>query len=809
MAAPSNILRLLLVVIAAVAPSTATADDAAQSFQTDVLPILQRRCAECHGDDVQEAGIHLTKPQSADDLAAAPHTWFRALDQIAAGHMPPEGEPPLSAAEQAAIIGWIEGDLTDDLIARQRRQGRSKFRRLSRAEYLNTFEDLFGYRPNPDLLPADGRVDGYTKVSQALSLSSEGAYGYYQVARELVDRWVLRPVPKLDNAIIRAEAMESGQSKGHSLVLDDGWIVSFNTDDTSGRLKYGGVRTPGVHKLRMHVYAYQSDEPLLFGVYAGKTLSYPQEIELLDILEAPAGKPTVVETELYLKERAGLRLIPFGIGVQVPKNSQASECQGPGLAVQWMEVEEPARPILADQWLTADFPEDLDAAMRNPRVRLGDKGSYRYGSLTPDEFVDLMRTTFTRVAPRILRRDLTEVEMNDVLAVVRRGLDEDQPLQQIFCDRVTDMLASPEFFCVIESPGELSDFELASRLSYFLWNSTPDARLLDLARAGKLRDPQVLRSETDRLLDDPRSDRFVEDFLDQWLDLHAIDDTTPDGQLYPEYDDVLKFSSLRETRATFRRVLRENRSVREFVAPSELLVNARLAKHYGVEGVGGAELRPVDIPPGLPFGGLWTQPAILKVTADGSSTSPVKRGVWVSERLLGVPISPPPPNIEPINPDTRGATTLREQLALHSAHRSCAGCHKQFDPFGFALENFDVMGQYRERYRLLDAEVAALPAHQRQGRPLWLSGLAVDGSGVTPEGESFADIVELREHLGRQPEKLAWGVAWHLATYATANVTEDLDRRAIQTIVDAAAEDGYCLRSTVHALVQSELFRWK
>ncbi|MEX1223692.1 MAG: DUF1592 domain-containing protein, partial [Pirellulales bacterium] len=661
---------------------------------------------------------------------------------------------------------------------------RSKFRRLSRAEYLNTFEDLFGYRPNSDPLPADGRVDGYTKVSDALSLSSEGAYGYSQVARELVNRWVLRPTPKLDNTITRAEAMESGQSKGHSLV-------------------------PGVHKLRMHVYAYQSDEPLLFGVYAGKTLSYPQEIELLDVLEAPAGKPAVVETELYLKERAGIRLIPFGIGVQVPKNSQASECRGPGLAVQWMEVEEPARPIRADQWLTADLPEDLRAAMRNPRVRLGDKGSYRYGSLTEDEFVDLMGTTLTRVGARILRRDLTAAEMTELLSEVRQGLQQDQPLQQVFLERVTDLLASPEFFCVIESPGELSEFELAARLSYFLWNSTPDEQLLQVARAGKLRDPAVLRAQTDRLLDDPRSDRFVEDFLDQWLDLHAIDDTTPDSQLYPEYDDVLKFSSLQETRATFRRMLRENRSVGEFIAPRQLLVNARLAEHYGVEGVSGAELRPVNVPPGSPFGGLWTQPAILKVTADGSSTSPVKRGVWVSERLLGVPISPPPPNIEPINPDTRGATTLREQLALHSAHRSCAGCHKQFDPFGFALENFDVMGQYREHYRLLDAEVAALPAHRRQGAPLWLSGLAVDGSGVTPEGESFADIVELREHLDRHPEKLAWGVAWHLATYATGAVTDDIDRRAVQAIVDASAEDGYRLRSTLHALVQSELFRWK
>lgn len=796
----------LTVVVAAIAVHTTSAADTAQTFRAKVQPIFKTRCAQCHGADKPEADINLVQDRSPERLLDDEHVWFRVLDQLQFEQMPPEGEEPLSPAERKEVIGWIQGELTDSLAARQREAGRAKFRRLSRAEYLNTFEDLFGYRPDENLLPEDGRVDGYTKVSGALPFSSDGAYGYYQIAQELVDRWVLDRLPKEgESNVIRAMARDSGQSPGHSLVLDDNWIVSFNTDDTSGRLIYPGVKTPGVHKLRVHVYAYQSDKPLAFGIYTGKTHSYPQEIELAALLEAPPGKPAIVETELYLKERSGLRVIPFGLGVQVPKNQQASECKGPGLALQWLEDEGPPRPILADRWLLADFPDDLVAAMRGPRIYLREKGGYSYTKMTHEEFLALMRTTLRRVGARVLRRDLTEQELDERLLPVAKGLEEEENLKVVVRAAFVDLLASPEFFCVVESPGELSDFALASRLSYFLWNSTPDDELLELARAGKLSDPAVLKKQTDRLIDDPKSDHFVSDFLDQWLDLHAIDDTSPDKKLYPEYDDVLKFSSIEQTRAFFRRVLRENRSVREFVAPGWVAANSRLAEHYGLTNVKGVDLQFVNLPKDSSFGGLWTQPAILKVTADGSSTSPVKRGVWMSQRLLGQPIAPPPPNIEPINPDTRGATTLREQLALHSSEGTCASCHKNFDPYGFALESFDVMGQHRANYRILSEQDDAAA----KDGPRWHDGPAVDPSGVTPGGEKFDDIAALRKLLAAQPEKLAWGVTSHLATYATGAPTTPLDRKAIEQIVAAAAKDDYRLRALIHGLVQSELFRYK
>jgi len=279
--------------------------------------------------------------------------------------------------------------------------------------------------------------------------------------------------------------------------------------------------------------------------------------------------------------------------------------------------------------------------------------------------------------------------------------------------------------------------------------------------------------------------------------------------LYPEYDEFLKLSSAKETEGFFRKVLDENLSVRHFVDSPWALVNDELAEHYGLPEMTGTQLRKVDLPKSLPYGGLWTQSAVMKVTANGTNTSPVKRGVWVAERLLGIHIPPPPPNINPVEPDVRGAKTLREQLALHRGSGSCAACHAKFDPYGFALESFDVTGGFRQKYREVNPEVVAIPAHQRKGRPTWRDGLPVDASGETPDGQKFTGIGELRQALSKHPEQLSRGVTRHLITYATGTPPNGLDQQAIEHIVKSTAADDYGLRSLVHAIVQSELFRWK
>ena len=356
-----------------------------------------------------------------------------------------------------------------------------------------------------------------------------------------------------------------------------------------------------------------------------------------------------------------------------------------------------------------------------------------------------MTKSFGAIGARLYRRDLNEQELSASVKNYMEAVDAGMPLKQAFVTEVAAMMTSPDFLCVVENPGRLTDFALASRLSYFLWNSTPDEELLEVARNGKLSDPQVLRAQTERLLRDAKSERFVKDFLDQWLGLWGIDNTTPDKDLYPEYDDLLKFSSVMETQATFRHMLDTNLSVRDFVAPRWAMLNDRLARHYGIPGVEGFAIREIQLPTDTPFGGIWTQASTMKVTANGTLTSPVKRGVWVSDRLLGISIPPPPPTAGAVDPDTRGASTLREQLALHSKEGSCKACHARFDPYGFALESFDVMGNFRTSYRVLTDSTSGEKSKQK-----WIDGLPVDCTGTTPDGKDFADARRVTRDAGRE-----------------------------------------------------------
>jgi mono/diheme cytochrome c family protein len=696
---------------------------AAAGLPAEVAAVIQNRCAGCHGGERPEAGVKLDGDWTAERLVAAEgNNWFRALHEIESKRMPPEEEEQPTDAERATVAKWIRGDLAQLQREHQLALGRAQLRRLSREEYSNTIYDLFGFRPPvAAMLPEDGRVDGYQKVAQALPLSAASVDGYMRLADRIVDR-LFTTSPAQPPGFKRYRALPSAQSGGHLLELDTETVVSFNSDANSGNLQPLDIRTPGLYKVRLSVYGYQTDKPLPFGIYAGHTGAYPQIIELLDVLDAPPGKPSVLETEIYLasadmNDKApvsdSIRVVPFGLGVPVPKNTLASDAakQGkPGLAVQWAEVAPVHSPSIADRFIAADFPPEFLTELRRLKA---DSRHYPPGtswpvskltSVKPDEFVAIMEKTIRRIAPRLFRRDLADDEIAAMMTAIKSDVDAGRNAADIVVDQFRNLLMDPDFFCIVEKPGPLTDFALASRLSYLLWNSTPDEQLLEAARQGKLRDSVVLREQTERMLADPKGKRFYKGFASQWLRLSAIDDTTPDPQLFPEYhrpeNDLLKWSSVAETEAFLALLAKENASVRELVDSRRVLANASLARHYGLPDVFGSVLREMKLPEGSPFGGLWTQPAVMKVTANGTNTSPVKRGVFVAERLLGVHIPPPPPNIEPISNDTSSATTLKEKLALHAGKGSCAACHAKFDGYGFALESFDPVGTFREFYRM-------------------------------------------------------------------------------------------------------------
>ena len=573
---------VLLILLAGLCRPAAAVEDPTASFAARAMPVLAAHCTSCHGGKKPEAQLSLESPRTAEQLRTDAKRWNRVAEQIEAGAMPPEGEKPLTPAEREALRGWIRGDLAAWLWQMQLQEGRSRFRRLSRNEYANTILDLFGFRP-PVLreLPIDGRVDGYDKISAALPFSSAGAAGFVKMTDDILAR-MLKPIPQDTERSYRFWACESEQSAGHILELPDGTKVSFNTDTTSGPLRPKnpdgtwtyppGPRIPGLHKLRISAYGYQTDKPLVFGIYAGHTAAYPQLLDLIKVLEAPPGQPAVIETEVYLRTQFDsdigisdhFRLIPFGIGVQVPKNSLAKDCKGPGLAVQWVDVTEPKLPLPGDRWLAADIPAELAE-----KIRLGDTFA-TLASLPPgtrEQFVAAVQATIPHIGLRLYRRELTAAEVADGVGRVTRDIDAGRPLRQALLDEVAAMMTAPDFLCVVEEPGKLNDFALASRLAYFLWNSTPDEALLALAQQQRLGDAKVLREQTERMLSDPKSQRLVNDFVDQWLGLRMISDTTPDADLYPEYDDLLKISSLLETQATFRRLLDRNLSTRELVAP--------------------------------------------------------------------------------------------------------------------------------------------------------------------------------------------------------------------------------------------------
>ena len=409
---------------------------------------------------------------------------------------------------------------------------------------------------------------------------------------------------------------------------------------------------------------------------------------------------------------------------------------------------------------------------------------------------------------RAYREPVRETDVQRFLAVIRAAQKEGYGFTDAMIAGYTGVLSSPAFLYFKEKPGRLDDRALAERLAYFLWNSCPDDELRGLAERGVLHRGAELRRQTERLLDDPRSQRFVAAFLDYWVDLRLIVGVDPDAELYPDYqlDDLLVESMIGETQLFFDELIKRNLGITNLVSSDFAVLNERLAKHYGIPGVEGVNLRPVKLPADCDRGGLLTQASILKVTANGTTTSPVKRGAWIMGRLLGQPPPPPPPGIPAVEPDIRGATTIREQLAKHRNEATCAACHKNIDPAGFALESFDVMGAYRERYRSVGAGEKVKGSGHNGINIHYGWGQKVDPSGELPDGRTFQDVRELKQLLVSDPELLARNLTQQLIIYATGAPIRFSDRPAIAKILAHTRPEGYGVRSLIHEIVESDIF---
>ena len=416
---------------------------------------------------------------------------------------------------------------------------------------------------------------------------------------------------------------------------------------------------------------------------------------------------------------------------------------------------------------------------------------------------------FTR---RAFRRSVSYEEIKPFLDRVDAKIVEGYSFEQSVRVGLKSVMVSPDFLFLREqtngtSPTRtLDDFAIATRLSYFLWSSMPDEELLRLAEQRKLNSPDMLRQQVERMLRDPRSSALTENFVGQWLALRSIDDTMPDQMLYPEFDDLLKESMVKEVTLFFDEVLRNDLSLTNFVSCDFTILNSRLAKHYGIPGVEGIDFRKVSIPPESHRGGVLTMAAVMKVTANGTTTSPILRGAWVLDRILGTPPPKPTSDVEAIEPDIRGATTIRDQLAKHREVAACASCHVKIDPPGFALENFDVIGGWRENYRSIGKGVPAIVDGQQMR---YRNGPVVDATDVLPDGRRFQGIDDYKQLLLADKDQLAHSLASKLVEYATGAAPTTIDQSEIDEIVRNVRDSDYGLRSLVHEVVQSNLFLQK
>jgi len=354
---------------------------------------------------------------------------------------------------------------------------------------------------------------------------------------------------------------------------------------------------------------------------------------------------------------------------------------------------------------------------------------------------------------------------------------------------------------------KLDEYSLAERLSYFLWSTMPDDELLAAARKGELSKPATLRAQVERMLKSPKARRFTENFAGQWLDLRKIDATIPDPQLYGDFDYLLLWAMPRETELFFDEVLKNDLSLLSFVDSDWTILNERLAQLYGISDVEGNAFRKIKLPPGSHRGGVMTQASICKVTADGTRTSPVLRGKWILERIIGKPPQPPPPDVPTIDPDIRGATTIRQQLDKHRNTPACAACHVHIDPPGFALETFDPIGNWRDFYRVPVRPGRAMPIdiHAFNQRPVY-RGPDVEKGDKTPDGRAFKDIDDYKKILLEDKDQLARNLTQKLIVYATGADIQFADREIVEQILAKIRARNYGFRRLIHEIVQSRVF---
>ena len=730
-----------------------------EDFNTAVRPVLTDTCAQCHNSRVLSGGLNVEEIASAESLVKQRDVWEKVLRRLRAGDMPPAGAPRPAKAQLDAMTGYIERafDRADASIPPD--PGRVTARRLNRTEYTNTIRDLLGVRFRAEkYFPADDSGDGFDNIGDVLTVSPLLTERYLAAA-ERIARWAI-------STEIPAKPIEVDYRTRDRKIRR----VDRSTIEAEHRVEFAGDYTVriGLPGERPQVNGKDA-APVTLGLWMDGALIASKTVET-----KPSG---LVYFDPYSEEELRVHLLE---GDHVFRAGFIDDAFIRALPAA-DSYDRRKNKFLDSIVFAGPFASTTEKASRK-----------RILTCNPATGRRCVERLITDLATRAYRRPATRGEIDALLRFAEmgsRGRSAEQGIQLA----IQAMLVSPNFlFRVERDPNprtpqvhDISPFELASRVSYFLWSSMPDDELMTLAASGRLRDQQVLDAQVTRMLADPRASAFAENFAGQWLETRNLDIVKPDPDTFKEWDAELRDAMKRETAMFFEHVLRENRPVSDFLTADYTFLNARLAAHYGIAGVTGAEMRRVTLQTDR-RGGVLSQAGVLTVSSYPTRTSPVIRGKFVLQNILGSPPEPPPGDIPPLEASAAdGALSVRQQLERHRSNPACATCHRNMDQLGFGLENYDAIGRWREL----------------EGK------FPVDSTGMLPDGQRFKTPGEMRTLLVSHLPQFSRTLTEKLMTYALGRGLKAFDRRAVDIIQRASAADGYRFQTLVREVARSLPFR--
>jgi len=726
----------------------------AAGFESTVKPLLAETCAVCHNDQLASGGLNVGAFSSADSITAHREGWEKILQKLRSGEMPPAGVPRPAPEQIDGLVAFIQGEFDKADRSVKPDPGRVTARRLNRNEYSNTIRDLLGvqFLAENDF-PSDDSGHGFDNIGDVLTISPVLMEKYMAAAERIASAAIGGdPLP--------SKPVEAEYHRKHRTIR----IIDVSTIEAIHRVEWDGeyiirIGLPGERS--------QDAKPVMMGFWMDGKLLHEMVVET-----KPSG---LVYFDPYSMEEMRL---PLPAGDHVFRAGFVDDEFVQGLTRK-EAYDRKKNKYLESITFVGPFPAEVEKPSRK-QIFVCD----------PRSGAACVREILSKLARRAYRAPVTREEVGDLLKFVELAQAAGQSVEQGIQLAIQAMLVSPHFLFRIEHDPDptdpkavhkISDIELASRLSYFLWNSMPDDELLDLGESGKLSRPEVLAAQVDRLLADARSSELAENFAGQWLQTRALDSVNPDPEKFPDWTPELREAMKTETRLFFEAMLRENRPLSDFLDARFTFLNGPLAKHYGIEGIHGPDFRRVELSTDQ-RGGVLSQASVLTVTSYPTRTSPVIRGKYVLENILGAPPPAPPADVPALDEAAVGQTvSMREQLSQHRANPACSTCHDRMDTLGFGLENYDAIGKWRTQ----------------DGK------FPVDSGGTLPGGKSFSTPAEMRVILKDQLPEFARCLTEKMLTYALGRGLERYDNRTVRDLTRKLEASGYEFRALLHEIVQS------